>query len=47
MMGMVKGTTLGQVSLAAAPYLLCDLILIIILIIVPSLALYLPGLMAG
>ena len=33
MMGMVKGTTLGQVSLAAAPYLLCDLILIIILII--------------
>jgi len=47
MMGMVKGTTLGQVSLAAAPYLLCDLILIIILIIFPMLALYLPGLMAG
>ncbi|MEE2997609.1 MAG: TRAP transporter large permease [Pseudomonadota bacterium] len=47
MMGMVKGTTLGQVSLAAAPYLLCDLILIIILIIFPMLALYLPGLMGG
>ena len=45
MMGMVKGTTLGQVALAAAPYLLCDLILIIILVIVPGLALFLPSLM--
>ncbi|MGB0629137.1 MAG: TRAP transporter large permease [Alphaproteobacteria bacterium] len=47
MMGMVKGTTLGQVALAAAPYLFCDLILIVILIIFPMLALYLPSLMAG
>lgn len=45
MMGMVKGTTLGQVAGAAAPYLLCDLILVIILIIAPGIALYLPSLM--
>jgi tripartite ATP-independent transporter DctM subunit len=46
MMGMVKGTTLGQVALAAAPFLLCDLILVFILIALPDLALYLPSLMA-
>ncbi|MFT5488125.1 MAG: tripartite ATP-independent transporter DctM subunit [Paracoccaceae bacterium] len=45
MMGMVKGTTLWQVAIAAAPYLLCDLILVIILIIAPGIALYLPSLM--
>ena len=45
MMGMVKGTTLGQVALAAAPFLLCDLILVVILLIVPDLALFLPSLM--
>jgi len=45
MMGMVKGTTLWQVAIAAAPYLLCDLILVIILVLVPGLALYLPSLM--
>ena len=45
MMGMVKGTTLGQVAKAAAPFLLCDLILVVILLIVPDLALYLPSLM--
>lgn len=45
MMGMVKGTTLWQVSIAAAPYLLCDLILVIILVLVPGLALYLPSFM--
>lgn len=45
MMGMVKGTTLWQVSIAAAPYLVCDLILVGILILVPGLALYLPSLM--
>jgi tripartite ATP-independent transporter DctM subunit len=45
MMGMVRGTTLGQVAGAAAPFLLCDLILVIILIIAPGLALYLPSLM--
>lgn len=45
MMGMVRGTTLGQVALAAAPYLFCDFILIVILIIAPGIALYLPSLM--
>lgn len=45
MMGMVKGTTLGQVAGAAAPFLLCDLILVIILVLAPGIALYLPGLM--
>ncbi len=45
MMGMVRGTTLGQVALAAAPYLFCDLVLIVILIIAPGIALYLPSLM--
>jgi TRAP-type C4-dicarboxylate transport system permease large subunit len=45
MMGMVKGTTLWQVAIAAAPYLLCDLVLVIILVLVPGLALFLPSLM--
>lgn len=39
-----KGTTLGQVALAAAPYLACDLLLMVLLILVPGLALFLPGL---
>lgn len=47
MMGMVRGTTLGQVALAAAPYLLCDAILIGLLIAFPLLGLYLPSLMAN
>ena len=38
------GTTLGQVALAALPYLFCDLLLMVLLIIVPAVALYLPGL---
>lgn len=45
MMGMVKGTTLWQVAIAAAPYLLCDLILVIILVLAPGIALYLPSFM--
>jgi tripartite ATP-independent transporter DctM subunit len=45
MIGMVKGTTLYEVSVAAAPFLLCDLILVMILVAVPGLALYLPSLM--
>jgi tripartite ATP-independent transporter DctM subunit len=45
MLGMVKGTTLFEVAWAAAPFLLCDMILIIILVIVPGVALYLPNLM--
>jgi tripartite ATP-independent transporter DctM subunit len=39
-----KGTTLGQVASAAMPYLACDLLLMILLVLVPGLALYLPGL---
>jgi TRAP-type C4-dicarboxylate transport system permease large subunit len=45
MLGMVRGTTLGEVALAAAPYLLCDLILVLLLISFPLLAMYLPNLM--
>ena len=40
-----KGTTLWQVAKAAAPYICCALIVLVLLIIFPSLALYLPGLM--
>ena len=45
MMGMVRGTTLFEVASYAIPFLFCDLILIIILIIAPGIALYLPSLM--
>ena len=40
-----KGTTLPQVALAAAPFLVCDAILVGILVAAPFIALYLPGLM--
>ncbi len=40
-----KGTTLFQVASAAFPFLICDAILIVILILWPGLALWLPGLM--
>lgn len=39
-----KGTTLGQVALAGLPYLACDLVLMIVLLLLPGLALFLPGL---
>jgi len=45
MLGMVEGTTLIQVAAAALPFLFCDLILIIILVIAPGVALFLPNLM--
>ena len=45
MLGMVKGTTLGEVAGAAAPFLLCDLILVLLLVAFPMIALYLPNLM--
>jgi len=45
MLGMVPGTTLIEVASYAAPFLLCDLILILILIAFPMLGLYLPSLM--
>ena len=38
------GTTLWQAARAAAPFLICDLILVGLLVIFPSLALYLPKL---
>ena len=44
-LGMVRGTTLFEVAMAAIPFLFCDLILIIILVIVPGLGLWLPSLM--
>jgi tripartite ATP-independent transporter DctM subunit len=40
-----KGTTLFQVASAAFPFLVCDAILIVILVIFPSVALWLPSLM--
>jgi tripartite ATP-independent transporter DctM subunit len=40
-----KGTTLWQVARAAAPYICCALIVLVLLIIFPGLALYLPSLM--
>lgn len=39
------GTTLFRVASAAFPFLICDTVLIIILVIFPQLALYLPSLM--
>jgi len=39
-----KGTTLGQVAIAGLPYLACDLVLMVMLVILPGLALFLPGL---
>jgi len=39
-----RGTTLWQAARAAAPFLICDLILVTLLIIFPQLALYLPKL---
>ncbi|MAF84816.1 MAG: TRAP transporter large permease [Gammaproteobacteria bacterium] len=40
-----KGTTLPQVALAAAPYLLSDAVLLVLLVLFPALALFLPGLL--
>jgi len=37
------GTTLPQVIVAAVPYLVCDMLLLILLVLTPGLALYLPG----
>jgi tripartite ATP-independent transporter DctM subunit len=40
-----KGTTLFQAASAAAPFLLCDAVLITLLMLFPQIALYLPSLM--
>jgi tripartite ATP-independent transporter DctM subunit len=46
MLGMApRGTTLIEVASAAAPFLLCDLILVLIMVFFPAVALYLPSLM--
>jgi tripartite ATP-independent transporter DctM subunit len=47
MLGIVKEATLFEVAGAAAPFLVCDLILVILLVSFPMLALYLPGLMGS
>jgi tripartite ATP-independent transporter DctM subunit len=48
MMGVApKGTTLWQVAMAAAPYIGCALFVLVLLIIFPGLALYLPSLMTN
>ena len=39
------GTKLGEICLAAAPFLICDLIVMIILIAFPAIVLFLPNLM--
>jgi tripartite ATP-independent transporter DctM subunit len=39
-----RGTTYWQIAHAAVPYLLCDLILLVLLIALPGLALWLPSL---
>jgi TRAP-type C4-dicarboxylate transport system permease large subunit len=39
------GTKLGEICLAALPFLVCDLIVMIILIAFPAIVLFLPGLM--
>ena len=46
MLGMApRGTTLIEVASAAAPFLLCDLILVLLMVAFPMVALYLPSLM--
>lgn len=40
-----RGTTLAQVATAAFPFLVCDAILLVLLLLFPAIALYLPGLM--
>lgn len=40
-----KGTTLGTVALAALPYILCTILLVVLIVFFPSIALFLPRLM--
>lgn len=40
-----RGTTLGTVSRAALPYILCTILLVVLIVIFPPLALWLPRLM--
>ena len=45
MMGVVPGTTLGQVSKAAIPYILCQVAVVALLVAIPGLVLFLPRLL--
>jgi TRAP-type mannitol/chloroaromatic compound transport system permease large subunit len=38
------GTMLLQVAVAAAPFLLCDAVLVVLMVMFPGFVLYLPGL---
>lgn len=40
-----KGTTLGQVVWASAPFILCDLFCVFLITLVPAIVLFFPGLM--
>jgi tripartite ATP-independent transporter DctM subunit len=44
LMGTVKDVQLGELVKAASPFLLCDFVLIVLLIVFPGLALWLPSL---
>ncbi len=45
MMGVApKGTKLGHVAMSAAPYIGCAMLLLVMLIVWPQIALYLPDL---
>lgn len=45
MMGVVPGTTLGQVSRAALPYIGCQILVVAVIVALPGLALFLPRLL--
>ncbi|MCW5773229.1 MAG: TRAP transporter large permease [Rhodospirillaceae bacterium] len=45
MMGVVPGTTLGQVSRAAIPYVACQMLVVALLVAFPGLVLFLPRLL--
>ncbi|MEZ5652786.1 MAG: TRAP transporter large permease subunit [Burkholderiaceae bacterium] len=40
-----KGTSLKQVAVAAAPFLVCDAVLVLLIAVFPALVLFLPGIM--
>jgi TRAP-type mannitol/chloroaromatic compound transport system permease large subunit len=50
LMFVIKGsapsdTTIGEICIAALPFLACDLIVMILIIAFPTIALFLPSLM--
>jgi TRAP-type mannitol/chloroaromatic compound transport system permease large subunit len=40
-----KNTTMGDIYKAGVPFLLCDALVMVLVMIFPQVALYLPGLM--